>query len=130
MLEPLFLEGTDDTPQVHLDKEKGIFEISKKSLPEDAVNFFRPIFDWINSYIDNPNPSTEFVFFFEYFSTSTAKQLSKLMILLEKLGEFSKVKILWKFIEGDIDMETEGKRYKQLIDLDIEIQSVPDEFEN
>jgi len=130
MLSALFIEETEDTPKVHLDKEKGIFEISKKSLPEDAISFYKPVFEWINEYIDNPNPITNFVFFFEYFSTSTAKQLSKLMILLEKLRDFSEVHILWQFFEGDVDMEMAGKRYIQLIDLHIEIEAVPDEYDD
>ena len=127
MLNPLFIEETEDTPRVLLDKEKGIFEITKKSLPEDAVNFFKPIFDWINVYIDDPNPKTDFHFFFEYFSTSTAKQLSKLMFLLEKLSEHSEVNIVWQYIDGDTDMEISGNRYKQLINLSISIEAVPDD---
>ena len=62
-----------------------------------------------------------FRFNFEYYSTSTAKQISKLMFLLEKLSKRSKVKIIWNFKEGDMDMEAAGNRYKQLIDADIEV---------
>ncbi|MDD2562759.1 MAG: DUF1987 domain-containing protein [Salinivirgaceae bacterium] len=122
MLYPLFIEETEDTPRVLFDPTKGIFEISKKSLPEDAIGFYNSIFEWFNLYIDNPNIDTNFCFNLEYYSTSTAKQITKLMFLLEKLSERSNVKVTWKYKAGDKDMEAAGKRYKSLINMDIEIK--------
>ncbi|HPW66233.1 MAG TPA: DUF1987 domain-containing protein [Salinivirgaceae bacterium] len=121
MLYPLFIEETEDSPRVLFDPERGIFSISKKSLPEDAVGFYETVFDWFKMYIDEPNEETLFTFDLEYYSTSTAKQITKLMFLLEKLSERSKVKIIWNFKEGDMDMEAAGNRYKQLISTDIEV---------
>lgn len=126
MLYPLFIEETDDSPRVLFDPAKGIFEISKKSLPEDAVGFYSSIFEWFNLYIDTPNNETTFRFNFEYYSTSTAKQLTKLMFLLEKLSERSKVKVVWNFKAGDKDMEAAGNRYKHLINVEIQVEPVPD----
>ncbi|MGI6478407.1 MAG: DUF1987 domain-containing protein [Salinivirgaceae bacterium] len=121
MIYPLFIEETEDSPRVLFDPAKGIFSISKKSLPEDAVRFYDTVLEWFKMYIDEPNEETLFRFNFEYYSTSTAKQISKLMFLLEKLSKRSKVKIIWNFKEGDMDMEAAGNRYKQLIDADIEV---------
>lgn len=122
MLYPLFIEETDDTPRVLFDPAKGIFEISKKSLPEDAIGFYNSVFEWFNLYIDNPNPDTIFHFNFEYYSTSTAKQITKLMFLLEKLSERSNVKVLWIFKPGDKDMEAAGNRYKALININMDVK--------
>ena len=126
MLYPLFIEETDDTPRVLFDPAKGIFEISKKSLPEDAVGFYSSIFEWLNLYIDTPNSETTFRFNLEYYSTSTAKQITKLMFLLEKLSERSKVRAVWNFKVGDKDMEAAGNRYKHLINIDIQVEPIPD----
>ena len=49
-MEPLYLEATDETPGVNLDADKNIFEFNGKSLPEDVVTFYNPIFDWLNQY--------------------------------------------------------------------------------
>ncbi|HON17566.1 MAG TPA: DUF1987 domain-containing protein [Salinivirgaceae bacterium] len=124
MLYPLFIEETEDSPRVILDPSKGIFEISQKSLPEDAVGFFSTIFEWMNLYIDDPNPETVFRFNLEYYSTSTAKQLTKLMFLLEKLSERGKVKVIWNYKKGDRDMEAAGNRYKQMIKIDISVEPI------
>ena len=39
------IQGTDDTPSVVLDKDKGHFEISGRSLPEDVNMFYEPILE-------------------------------------------------------------------------------------
>ena len=126
MLYPLFIEETDDTPRVLFDPAKGTFEITKKSLPEDAVGFYSSVFEWLNLYIDSPNQETIFKFDLEYYSTSTAKQITKLMFLLEKLSERSKVSVIWNHKIGDRDMEAAGNRYKHLINVDIQVEAVPE----
>ncbi len=121
MMPVLFIESTKDTPRILLDAKKNIFQITEKSLPEDAIGFFQPVFDWLNQYIDHPNEESTFEFFLEYFSTSTAKQLTKIMYLLEKLSEKSKVKIVWKYRNGDVDMYNAGLRYQKMLNVDFEI---------
>lgn len=124
MMSVFYIEATKDTPKIYFDPAKGIFEISQKSLPEDAIGFFRPVFDYLNQYIDHPNKETNFTFFLDYFSTSTAKQISKIMFLLEKLSERSKVKVIWKFERSDIDMKNVGKRFKNMVNVDFELVEV------
>lgn len=123
-MEPLVIEATFDTPRVLLDKEQEKFEITQRSMPEDAVKFFAPIIEWFNKYIENPNPKTHFRFFFEYFSTNSAKQIARLMYLLEKLSEQSEVKIIWQYAADDIDMKNAGHRYSQIIELNISVEAV------
>ncbi len=121
MMPVLFIEATKDTPRILFDAEKNIFQITEKSLPEDAIGFFQPVFDWLNQYIDNPNDESTFEFFLEYFSTSTAKQLTKIMYLLEKLSEKTGVKIVWKYRNGDVDMYNAGMRYQKILNVNFEI---------
>jgi hypothetical protein len=42
-MQALNLTGTDQTPQVTLNKEKGIFEISGRSLTDKAIEFYRRV---------------------------------------------------------------------------------------
>jgi hypothetical protein len=124
MIPVLYIEATKDTPKILFDPENNQFEISEKSLPEDAIGFFQPVFDWLNQYIDNPNGENTFVFYLDYYSTSTAKQLTKIFYLLEKLSEKTQVKIIWKYLEADIDMYHAGLRYQKMLKVDFEIQKV------
>ena len=42
-MDNLKIAGTDETPAVVLNIEKGIFEISGRSLPEDSPEFYNPL---------------------------------------------------------------------------------------
>ena len=41
------LDQTKDTPSIHFNLAKNIFEIKGKSMPENATVFFKPIYEWI-----------------------------------------------------------------------------------
>jgi len=124
MIEPFILEETDDTPKVVLDKENNNFEISGKSLPEDAMKFFEPIQKWIIDYIKNPNQSTEFKLNLEYFNSASAKKIVDILINLEDLSKSGKeIKIIWYFGEDDELMENKGEEIKSIIDIPFELRS-------
>ena len=46
-METLRIEQTDDCPLVILDPVDNQFEISGKSLPEDVLDFYQPVLDWL-----------------------------------------------------------------------------------
>jgi Domain of unknown function (DUF1987). len=59
-MDPLIIQKTDETPEVVFDKARGIFEISGRSLPEDSVEFFEPVFQWLEAYKNNSKPYHRF----------------------------------------------------------------------
>jgi hypothetical protein len=113
-MEILNLEGTADTPKIILDKTNGIFEISGRSLPEDSVEFYRPVLEWIENYAKDPNPTTEFCFKLEYFNTSSSKLI---LDVLSSLEEIKGMKIEWCYQEDDEDMEEAGKEFSELVEI-------------
>ena len=115
---PLILKAGDDSPEIILDAEKNIFSFSGRSIPENAVTFFKPVLEWMTDYSTKPNKTTDIVFNFEYFNTASAKQIAKLMVLFEKLSAKHKVLIKWKYQKEDIEMKNDGLRYQQLTDID------------
>ena len=115
----LIIEGTDETPAVRLDKEKAIFEITGRSLPEDTVDFYRPIIDWILEYRAKPNPETEFVFKLDYMNTSSSKLVQDLLHTLELVKGS---RIVWYYMEDDEDMEAMGQEYSELTTVPFEFR--------
>lgn len=113
----LTLKGTEDTPQVILDKGNGIMEISGRSLPEDSTEFYRPVLDWIEAYASDPNPTTNFVFKLEYFNTASSKALLDVMYALE---DIQGVRVEWHFHEDDEDMEEAGQEFSELVEIPFE----------
>jgi hypothetical protein len=119
-MEIINLEGTEDTPKIILDKENGIFEISGRSLPEDSAEFYQPILDWIESYGEDPNPETNFVFKLEYFNTASSKLILDLLSALEDIDGMS---ISWYFHEDDEDMEEAGEEFSELVEIPFEFKT-------
>ena len=116
-MDAIEIEGTGDKPKVILDKSKGVFLIAERSLPEDAVSFYTPIFDWINEYAKNPNPVTDFKFTLEYFNTASSKQIFKLLSQLEAVSKVSDLTVLWYYDKEDKDMLSVGERYAKLVNV-------------
>jgi hypothetical protein len=111
------LEGTEDTPRIILDKKEGIFEISGRSLPEDATEFYKPVLDWITRYSTDPNHATDFVFKLDYYNTSSAKVILDLLYALE---DIEGIKVKWYFHDEDEDMEEAGQEFSELVEIPFE----------
>ena len=120
-MKTLLIQATADTPKVHLDKDNNNFEISGLSLPEDAIEFYKPVMAWLEEYSAAPNSDTNFNLKLEYFNTASSKQIIQLLLFLEKLTNKSKVKIFWHYKDIDEDMHDLGEEYSEIIKVDFEL---------
>lgn len=112
------IKGTDDTPNVILDKDKGLFEISGRSLPEDVNMFYEQILDWIDEYAQSPNDRTEFNFKLEYFNTASSKVILDILLKFEEIVENGKeVIIKWHYHEDEEDMLEAGEEYADIVEI-------------
>lgn len=121
-MERLEIAATTDTPKVILDKVEGKFEISERSLPENALGFYSPITQWIETYFLDPNKNTPFTFRFEYCNTSSSKQVFKILSLLKGNSEKSTISILWLYKVGDEDIMSLGERCSKLLNMNFDIK--------
>lgn len=122
-MEALIIQSKEDTPGIQLNPEKGIFEINHRSLPEDAIAFFTPVFSWLEKYGEAPLAKSVFQFKLEYFNTSSAKQIYKLFCLLQDISKKGEIEINWYYQEEDKDMRSAGERYAKLIELPFKLIS-------
>ena len=119
-MENIVIEKTDDTPSVSLDFLEGKIEISERSLPENAIDFYKPILEWVGEYSENPKEKTIVNINLEYFNTSSAKQIAKLLMLFKKLSINNLVNIKWYYSTDDSDMKYSGERFSKLLKLKFE----------
>ncbi len=117
----LIIEATEETPRIFFKKNKNIFVISERSLPENAVEFYTPVFEWLEQYKKDTNTETIVDFKLDYFNTASAKQITKFLLMLEKIAKTNKVKIRWFYKKGDLDMQSSGLRYDKLINMEFEL---------
>ncbi|ASB50805.1 DUF1987 domain-containing protein [Alkalitalea saponilacus] len=117
-METIIREGSPKTPYVRLDGEKGLIEIKGRSIPENSVEFYKPLIDWLDSYGNQPLDSTSVNVQLEYFNTSSSKcilDIFKKLELIYKKG--SKVHINWYYEEDDEDMFEAGEDYQSIINI-------------
>lgn len=117
----LKIEAKDDSPFVIMDKDKGHFEISGKSLPEDVVDFYQPVLDWLKSYKKEALDSTVFAFKMVYFNTASSKVILDILMNLEEIAESGKkVLVKWYSLSNDEDMNEAGQEYAEMVDIEFE----------
>jgi len=117
-MENLNLEGSAKTPTVKFDAENGVLELKGRSIPENSIEFYKPLNDWIDNYGESPKSNTIVDIKLEYFNTSSSKCILDLFKQLEKLNnKDTDVNINWYFEEDDEDMEEAGEDYQAIIDL-------------
>jgi len=126
-MEVINITGTDDTPNVILDKENGKFEISGRSLPEDVNMFYEPILEWIDGYAEAPADKTEFHFKLEYFNTASSKVILDILLKFEEIVENDNaVVIKWHYHEEEEDMLEAGEEYADIVEIPFDYVSYTD----
>ena len=120
-METLRIEPTDDNPLVLLDQENQQFEIAGKSLPEDVLDFYQPVLDWLSAYREKPLAQTVFNLKLDYFNTASSKLIMDILLIFEEMVEEGhKVVIRWHSLRSDEDMQEAGKEYEEMIEVPFE----------
>lgn len=118
-------EQTPKTPFIELNAETGSFKIRGKSIPENSVLFYKPLFEWLDNYIQTPSKSTVLDIQLDYFNTSSAKIFADLFRKLEGLQSSAKSEVLinWQYNDIDDDMQEAGEDYKSISKVNFNLVS-------
>jgi hypothetical protein len=120
-METLLIEQTDDSPRILLDPVDKLFEISGKSLPEDVLEFYQPVLDWLNAYRKAPDSKTTFSVRLIYFNTASSKMIMDIFLIFEEMVEEGhEVLIKWHSHLKDEDMQEAGKEFEEMIAVPFE----------
>ncbi|MGM0531420.1 MAG: DUF1987 domain-containing protein [Bacteroidota bacterium] len=126
-MESLSIEGTNKTPNVKLDPVSGVIEIKGRSIPENSIEFYRPIVEWLDEYAKNPNKKTTVNVQLEYFNTSSSKCILDIFKKLESLKKSrNEVVINWYYEEDDEDMLESGEDYESIIRVPFKMIEIVD----
>jgi hypothetical protein len=122
-MEALIIEGTFMTPSVVLDAANGVYSIGGNSRPENPLAFFKPIFEWFNTYFERKKDRLVLSIKLDYFNTSTSKVLLDLFEHFEKeCAEGADVHIIWFHQHDDEDMKDAGEELFELVPVSGELR--------
>lgn len=126
-MESIALEGTPKTPTVNMDGGTGIVEIKGRSIPENSIEFYRPIVEWLDEYSKEPQQLTTVNIQLEYFNTSSSKCILDVFKKLEAIKKArNEVIINWYYEEDDEDMLEAGEDYESIIRIPFKMIEVVD----
>lgn len=115
-MENINLDGTPKTPTVKFDAGAGSLELSGRSIPENSIEFYKPLLEWIDKYGSAPKSKTEVNIKLEYFNTSSSKCILDVFKKLEAVKGTDMV-INWFYEEDDEDMLEAGEDYQAIISI-------------
>lgn len=113
-MDNLKIEATKYTPEIFFDAENHVLEIKGKSYPENTSAFYRPVFDWLESYMEAEEPENIVVNLeLVYFNSSSSKVLMDFFDLLEDAAEEGiNVTVNWIFEAEDEDLLEFGEEFQ------------------
>jgi hypothetical protein len=127
IMRKLIFEKTENSPNVILDPEKNIFEISGESRPPDVGTFYGEILRWFDEFtvhlLKSPISQEPVIFSFdlEYFNSSSAKYIldfCKQIAAIKSKG--SNILVKWKYEEDDADILEAGEEMSRIAKLAFE----------
>lgn len=123
-MDPLIIKATEYTPEIILDKERGIFEFKGNSLPENAMAFYEPVLDWFTEYKSQPNTQTDVYFNLGYINSSSSKKIMDVLELLEEILESGaqNIQAHWQYEEDDEVNEDTGKAFQEITSLPFKLE--------
>jgi hypothetical protein len=121
-MENLFIEGTLRTPTILLEADKGKIEFSGRSIPENSIEFYRPVVEWVEKYLEEPNERTTILIKLEYFNTSSSKSLYEIFKKFEGVFKSGKnVLVRWFYEQEDEDMQESGEDFRDILKIPFEL---------
>lgn len=106
------IDGTMLSPFVLLDSEKGVIEISGRSVLSDSESFYKPIVEWIDEYLKSPCQHTTFTCKFDYYNNPCSKVLYTLFRKMERsICDPNRFEIQWYYKNDDNDMLENGEEF-------------------
>ena len=121
-MDTITLEESSKTPYILMDSDKGIIEIKGRSIPENSVEFYKPLISWLNDYSLEEMKPTKVKFQLEYFNTSSSKCILDIFKRLEAMYRKGwDISISWCY---DEDMYESGEDYQSILSCPISLEKI------
>jgi hypothetical protein len=124
----LYLQATAFTPRVQLNATTGMLEFKGRSTSENALEFYRPILNWIKEYAKNPQPTTTLSLQLDYFNSSSSKCLLDIIRNVSRVQTANHTVVInWLYQADDVDMKETGEDLESLAKVPFKIIEVNEE---
>jgi hypothetical protein len=121
-MELIKLDQTRDTPGIIFDFNQNKYEIFGKSMPENAFDFYKPLYEWMVNFSKNhENKGIQLDVNLDYLNSSSIKLV---FIIFNQLNDYYKnttskesTCINWGFKSDDDLIIMKGQEFKETLDI-------------
>ncbi|HQQ93275.1 MAG TPA: DUF1987 domain-containing protein [Bacteroidia bacterium] len=108
-MQDLIIEPTRKTPEIVF-KTNGELHLSGISLPQNVIDFFMPVFSWLEQLKSMGLQKISFTIDLVYLDTSSTKAILSMLKLLKRIVPAEEgLEVIWKYEQGDMDMLDQGE---------------------
>lgn len=122
------LDPSKHKPGVVLDYVKNTFYFYGFSLPEDAMDFFLPIINWLYEYSSHceefmqSNKTLHITFKLSYYNSASYRAFLEMFQIFRKINDKGmNINIDWYYEKNDSSMFEGGKELAEMIQLPINL---------
>ncbi len=128
-MQKLFIEEGRRTPEIMLSPDDRLFYIRGTSSPEDVMQMYYPVIEWIKRFADeikggrcnifNKDNPINFKMDLSYFNSSSAKFFHDIFSEMKQLeADGIKVIVEWCYEENDPDMKEAGSDFSDMLEME------------
>ncbi len=115
-MENLYIPKTLNSFEVDFNVSNGNCKLTGSSYPENAPEFFKPVFAWVNKYASEIGEKINFIFTIDYLNSGSIKLIFELVELLDKLNKVGiDVNIDWHYKYIDEDIKELGEEFVETV---------------
>lgn len=97
-LQAIKLDASKTTPAVAADPDTGLFALTGDSYPENSYEFFGPLIEWIETYLEQVQNDLKLELKVVYMNTSSVKAMMDIFDLLEDAHSQGKgISVAWHY---------------------------------
>jgi len=105
------LNATNSTPAVKFGEDNKLV-IKGRSIPEDVIKFYQPLFEWAETLQVN---SLTIEINLEYMNSASSKKLLYLLKTLDANSSIKELTVNWYYEKGDEDALEDGQVYEEFL---------------
>lgn len=121
----LHILGSMQMPEVNFETS-GLLSIKGISTPENVMEFYNPLFNWVSELIKTKPNSITFKMFFDYLNTSSTRVLVELIKQINQQAKNNNIEVsfIWQYEDDDEDMMEFGEELQIVTAANIELREV------
>ncbi len=121
----LHILGNMQMPEVNFETS-GLLSIKGISTPENVMEFYNPLFNWVNQFVKTKPNNITFQMFFDYLNTSSTRVLVELIKHINQLAKNNNIKasFIWQYEDDDEDMMEFGEELQVVTGVKIELKEI------